>query len=104
MEGNIMKKILLTTAALLWGLMVTSAMAGGGNNHKSTQTAPQLKVASAESGVSQSQIDIVTQKEEARQRRDEMLLERAKTIKSAEKEDARKSRSSSRKHRSHHSD
>ena len=99
-----MKKILLTTAALLWGLMITSAMAEGGNNHKSTQTAPQLKVASAESGVSQSQIDIVTKKEEARQRRDEMLLKRTNTIEFAEKEDAKKSRRSSRKHKSHHSD
>lgn len=95
-----MKKVLLTTAALLWGLMVTSAMAGGGNSHKSTQTAPQKGVASAESGVSQTQIDIVTQQDEARQRRDEMLLKRAETIKAAEKADAKKSRRSSRKHRS----
>lgn len=88
-----MKKNVLAMCMLLSGLMVTSALAA---EEKPAATAPQERaqygIAGSKTNVSQRQIDIVTKRQEARKRRDEMLKKRKATILKARQEEPRENR------------
>ncbi len=89
-----MEKLLrLAFGIILSCLLAGPAMAGGDGAGAVTPPAAQVEPppegAISESGVSQIQIDIMNKREQARQRKEEMLKVRTQTIK-AEEEEAKK--------------
>lgn len=86
-----MKKLWITFGIILSGLVAGPVLAGdtaGPAAPPAAQGEPQAG-AEAKSGVSQVQQDIINKREQARQRRDQMLQVRAQTIKAAEEEQAK---------------
>lgn len=87
-----MKKGVLAMCVFLSGLMVTSVLAAEEKPAAAPQERAQYGIAGSKSNVSQRQIDIVTKRQEARKRRDEMLKKRTATILKARQEEPRVNR------------
>ncbi|MEW6290511.1 MAG: hypothetical protein AB1545_11740 [Thermodesulfobacteriota bacterium] len=83
-----MKKLSLLASAILLSLLLIAPAMGQQQPTTTTTTEEQNNAASGEATVSPTQVDIYTQREEARMRRDEMLKMRSQTIDAAGQQDS----------------